>query len=205
MAIVDDNDITLGLRGRFGRFVVFKKINGKTYATRAPRKRNNSEQSEAQRRTRVTFREASAWAKAIISNPERKKYYQQRAKEWQLRNAYTAAIKEYMSGVYIDNPIRSKASSTTATTEVPMRQQYNRPVMLTGDLGSIELSVNNLTARWSSRSRHIPDHLFYIVPPPIRVYDRWNADVGKPCLPLPNPLHRIDRKNDRIDRSNAQD
>src|SRR5689334_16260192 len=96
MATVSGNMLTTGLRGKIGHLLVFRSIRGKTFASHAPRKPDKSKETIAQRRTRTTFRDASRWAKLILLDPLKKEFYLQKAKEWGLTNAYTAAIKEYM-------------------------------------------------------------------------------------------------------------
>ena len=96
MAIVANNDLTRGLRGRIGNWLVFRVVRGKTIASRAPRKPDPRKQSAAQRLTRSTFREASAWAVRILLDPVKKQYYANIAKAEALPNAYTAAVREYM-------------------------------------------------------------------------------------------------------------
>lgn len=96
MAIVWDNTLTSGLRGKFGHLSVFRSMRGKTFVSRAPGKQDKCKETQAQRSTRVTFAEASRWAKTVLLNEEKKIYYQQLAREWKLPNAYTAAIKEFM-------------------------------------------------------------------------------------------------------------
>jgi hypothetical protein len=97
MAIVFDNLLTLGLRGKFGELMVFRRVRGKTILSHAPTKPDKSKESTAQRLTRTTFKEASRLAKIAVLDPEKKKYYMERAKEWNLTNAYTAAVKDFMS------------------------------------------------------------------------------------------------------------
>ena len=104
MATVIDNDITMGLRGMIGREFVFRSMNGKTYVSRAPRKQDKSKETPRQRLTRTTFKEASAWAKRTLLDPERKTYYLQQARELKLPNAYTAAIQDYMRRRRIAQP-----------------------------------------------------------------------------------------------------
>jgi hypothetical protein len=96
MAIVISNDLTLGLRGRLGPQLVFRQMNGKTIACHAPRKQDKSKETPLQRQTRATFREASAWAKQAMLDPEQKAFYTAQARKLQLPNGYTAAIKAYM-------------------------------------------------------------------------------------------------------------
>ena len=99
MAIVVNNDLTRGLRGRIGKWFVFRVVRGKTIASRAPRKADPLKQSAAQRQTRNTFREAAAWAVRILLDQAKKQYYADLAKAQSLPNAYTAAVREYMRGV----------------------------------------------------------------------------------------------------------
>ena len=96
MAKVSDNMLTMALRGRVGKQLVFRVIRGKTFVSRAPLKPAKSTETPAQRATRLRFREASNYAKQALQDPERKPYYEQCAKILHLPNAYTAAIKEYM-------------------------------------------------------------------------------------------------------------
>jgi hypothetical protein len=97
MAQVSDNMLTTGLRGKVGQLLVFRVMRGKTFASHAPRKPDKSKETEAQRQTRSNFREASRWARVVLRDSLKKKYYQERARKWKVPNAYTAAIKEYLS------------------------------------------------------------------------------------------------------------
>ncbi len=96
MAQVFNNVLTSGLRGRIGKQLVFRVVNGATIVSRAPAKPDRAKETEAQRKTRTTFRAATQWAKAQLTIPGRRDYYIQLAREWNLTNAYTAAIKDYM-------------------------------------------------------------------------------------------------------------
>ncbi len=96
MAIVFNNDLTLGLRGRVGKTFVFRAVGGRTIVSCAPRKPDPRKQSAAQRRTRANFKEASAWAVRTLMDAEKKLYYQRRAKLLELPNAYIAAVRDYM-------------------------------------------------------------------------------------------------------------
>lgn len=96
MAIVTDNDLTSGLRGKLGKLLVFRSLRGKTFVSHRAAKPDKTKETTAQRQTRVTFREASAWAKEVLLDARRKVYYQSRARALKLPNAYTAAIADYM-------------------------------------------------------------------------------------------------------------
>ncbi|RAV99373.1 hypothetical protein [Pseudochryseolinea flava] len=95
MATVSTACFIEGLHGKIGNKMVFRTMRGKTFVSHAPRKTKKI-QSEAQRQTRHTFKEASAWARHILTDPERKAYYKQRAEALKLPNAYTAAVTDFM-------------------------------------------------------------------------------------------------------------
>jgi hypothetical protein len=93
MAQVRANDLVEGLSGAFGP-MVFKQYNGKTVVCRRGRK--PTKESEHQRKNRDRFRKATLYAQHAMTIPERKVYYQRKAKKLKLPNAYTAAITDYM-------------------------------------------------------------------------------------------------------------
>jgi len=94
MATVRTNPIINGLSGMLGQGIVFKNYNGRTYVTSKPSP--PKKQSAEQKANRSRFKKAACWAKAILLDPEKKVYYQQKAKKLLLPNAYTAAIADYM-------------------------------------------------------------------------------------------------------------
>lgn len=96
MARVFNNVLISGVRGRIGNQLVFRVVNGVTIVSHAPAKPDRRKETEAQRKTRTTFRAATQWAKSQLVNPERRDYYTNLAKRWNLTNGYTAAIKDYM-------------------------------------------------------------------------------------------------------------
>ena len=94
MAIIKNNVILQGSSGMFGKSVVFKQVRGKTVVCNRPAK--PSTESNQQKENRDRFRKASAWAKNVLVDPDKKAYYQKKAKKLKLPNAYTAAIADYM-------------------------------------------------------------------------------------------------------------
>src|SRR5882757_1741511 len=96
MATITNNVLLNGVSGKFGSSLVFRTMRGKTFVSAPARKPNKKKETEAQRNTRVNFREATEWARRTLRDPERKAYYEQRAKALKLPNAYTAAITDYM-------------------------------------------------------------------------------------------------------------
>jgi hypothetical protein len=94
MAIVTNNPLVNGLSGMLGQTLVFKNLRGQTVVASRPRPAKT--QSEQQRQNRSKFRQAATWAKTVLLDPQKKAYYQQKARKLQLPNAYTAAITDYM-------------------------------------------------------------------------------------------------------------
>jgi hypothetical protein len=127
MAIVDDNDLTRGLRGRFAKSFVFRSLRGKTIASHAPRKPDPRKQSAAQRQTRTSFREAAAWAMHTLGDPKQKKFYRDRATELGLPCAYIAAVRDYMR-----NSIKTEERKST-----PINLSVNKPVFVTIQQGKM--------------------------------------------------------------------
>lgn len=94
MAIIKNNVLLEGSSGMFGKSIVFKQVRGKTVVCNRPAK--PSTESNQQKENRDRFRKASAWAKNVLVDPDKKVYYQKKAKKLKLPNAYTAAIADYM-------------------------------------------------------------------------------------------------------------
>jgi ribosomal protein S10 len=94
MATVRNNPIVNGLSGMLGQTIVFKNYNGRTFVSAKPRL--PKKQSEEQKANRSRFKIATHWAQIILQDPERKAYYQMKAKKLKLPNAYTAAITDYL-------------------------------------------------------------------------------------------------------------
>jgi hypothetical protein len=101
MAIVQTNALISGFRGKLGANLVLRVVRGKTIAsTRAKR---TETQSEQQRENRTKFKRATMYAKAMMLDPQKKTYYQHKAKKLNLPNAYTAAITDYMREPRVQN------------------------------------------------------------------------------------------------------
>lgn len=94
MAIIKDNILTEGLSGMLGDVIVFRQLGGKTIVAKKPRR--PSTESAHQRENRLRFRAASAFAKYMLKDPDKKAYYVAKAYKLKLPNAYTAALTDYM-------------------------------------------------------------------------------------------------------------
>ena len=98
MAIIKTNALIDGISGRSGNHV-FKQLRGKTIMCKRPSK--PTKQSDHQKENRDRFKKASQWAKDVLLDPDKKAYYQKKARKMELPNAYTAAIADYMRGVKV--------------------------------------------------------------------------------------------------------
>src|ERR1700760_1944957 len=83
-----------GFRGGTGDFI-FRNYNGKTVVSLRPVYRNETN-TEARRKARDHFREATFFAQHAMESVEKKSYYAQKARQLKLPNAYTAAITDYL-------------------------------------------------------------------------------------------------------------
>jgi len=82
-----------GMRGTLGD-LVFRTWNGKTHVYAKSTKPRP--QSEAQKKNRDKFREASFKATLLLSDATLYQHYMLEAKRKQLPNAYTAALRELL-------------------------------------------------------------------------------------------------------------
>lgn len=183
MAIVSHNDLTLGLRGRVGKYLVFRTFGGKTIASHTPRKPDPGKQSDAQRKTRATFREAAAWAVQTLRDPEQRRYFEQRASAAGLTNAYTAAVQHRMrwsGGLHDDRvsiedkPVideEPKSTSVVRVSETNLSKEFldlfhqrspSFPASVETDLNPTRTHPVEGTAFSTSAKRNLP------VPPNIR-------------------------------------
>ena len=103
--MVSTNPLLKDARGALGKIVVFKQMNGKTVMTDFPKKANIpwEKQSVEQRQTRLNFRDASAYAKRMMQDPERKRYYEKKKKPLGVNSAYQAALTDYMRGMTLES------------------------------------------------------------------------------------------------------
>jgi hypothetical protein len=93
MATIRFNSLVKGVSGSLGN-AVFRQVGKRTIL--AGKSSSSKPQSEQQRENRMKFRAAAMYSKAMMLDPQKKAYYQQKAKKLKLPNAYTAAIADYM-------------------------------------------------------------------------------------------------------------
>ncbi len=82
------------IRGAVGD-LIFRNYNGKTIVSARPVYKNETN-TEARRQARGRFSDATQFASHAMQNPAKKAYYQQKARQLKLPNAYTAAITDYL-------------------------------------------------------------------------------------------------------------
>jgi len=92
MAIADDNVVTRGYRGRIGN-LIFRRWGKKTVVSLAP-STDNRKWSKTQKTNRLRFRNAMAYARKALNDPDKLKYYRKKAKGMQ--TIWNVAVADYM-------------------------------------------------------------------------------------------------------------
>ncbi len=100
MAIVDNNPIIEGLRGKLGKMLVFRQRKGKTVVSVMPQK-TNKPPSPAQVTRRTKFKLAVQYAQSVMQNPEASAWYTVRLGTHQ--SIYHAALSDYLHAPQIVN------------------------------------------------------------------------------------------------------
>jgi hypothetical protein len=96
MATLSNNSLLQGMRGVLGG-LVFKTVGDRTIVSTMPSIPRSRKGSPLQDLYRSKFKEASAYARVVTRrNHEQRAYYEQKAREMKLPNAYTAAITDFM-------------------------------------------------------------------------------------------------------------
>jgi hypothetical protein len=98
MARIEGNDLTLGLRGKFGKQFVFRKYKSRTIASRKGAPSGVATQKQIDHRER--FRVASLYARRAMSNPELKAEYELIADATE-STAIAVALMDYMKPILI--------------------------------------------------------------------------------------------------------
>jgi hypothetical protein len=98
MARIEGNDLTLGLRGKFGKQFVFRKYKSRTIATRKGETVDRRTADQLEHRER--FRLAAMYAKRALKNPELKAAYEAIAEATE-SNTFAAAVTDYLKSIII--------------------------------------------------------------------------------------------------------
>ncbi|MBL0745084.1 hypothetical protein [Chryseolinea lacunae] len=94
MSKSEGNPIVDGFRGKLGKFLVFKKVNGNTIATIAPQG-ERGQGTEKQQAVRSRFSDAATFVKSHFKNPANKALYQEAAKRKGYVNGRTMAMADF--------------------------------------------------------------------------------------------------------------
>lgn len=97
------------VRGAIGD-LIFRQYNGKTIVSVRPVYKNETN-TEGRRQLRGRFRDATMHASHAMEDPKKKAYYQQKARQLKLPNAYTAAITDYLRKAKVVAMTRSSFSA----------------------------------------------------------------------------------------------
>ena len=98
MAISRTNIILHGFKGKLGDWVV-RRWGGSTVLSRKPNTRHRK-WSKLQKLNRLRFREAMAYARRVLSNPEMMTYY--RKKKRKMQTVWNIAVADFMLNPTID-------------------------------------------------------------------------------------------------------
>lgn len=99
MARIDGNDLTLGLRGKFGKQFVFRKYKGRTIATRKADPSGVTTENQSAHRER--FRLATVYARRCMMQPELKAEYEEMARATDNAGPFAAAVGDFLTPVSI--------------------------------------------------------------------------------------------------------
>jgi len=99
MSKVKDNLITPGLSGKLGKQIVFRHWCGATFLSKAPIKNHSLLKKEMYNKNRLRFREANAYGKKVIYDPDMKEAYQSKCNIRQ--NAFTRAVQDFLNAPII--------------------------------------------------------------------------------------------------------
>jgi hypothetical protein len=101
MAESIDNDLLLGLSGRFGKMFSLRQWFGRTIAARRPRGRNGAPGTPPQELHKERFKEAAIYATGVINNEVTKKTYSDLASKG--TNAFSRAVGDFLKAPIINS------------------------------------------------------------------------------------------------------
>jgi hypothetical protein len=93
MAESKNNYVMFGMSGKLGKLLVFRQRAGKTFAMAVPTR--TSAFTEEQLEIQSKFKEAAAWARGILKDPENRKFYSSLATGGQ--SAFNMAIADWFT------------------------------------------------------------------------------------------------------------
>lgn len=101
MAESKNNIITHGLSGKVGDLIVFSQRNGKTFVSKAPRKKTK-EDTENQKEHKRKFQKATLYAKSVINDPVQKELYAAASDTSKGMSTYNVAVADLLNAPDIE-------------------------------------------------------------------------------------------------------
>ena len=121
MATNTNNVITRGFRGKIGN-LIFRMWGKKTVVSSAPSYKT-LKWSKAQKENRRRFHDAMTWARQAMEDPEKRLYYQKKAKKMQ--TPWNVAVADFMKKPEIrEIEVRNYHGKTGDTIEVKVWDKY---------------------------------------------------------------------------------
>ena len=107
MGEVKNNYVIYGTTGRIGKLLVYKTINGRTFATKYP-DRSNIKYTKEQIEYRKIFADAAKFASEIVSDPEKKAAYPRNGKTSVYHSALSDFMAEHKAKKITETPVKKK-------------------------------------------------------------------------------------------------
>jgi hypothetical protein len=123
MAEVKDNIITKGLSGRFGKELVFKIINGKTFQGKYA-DRSRVKYSKEQLKVKKIFAEASKFASEIVNDPVKKAAYKPKDRH----SVYHSALADFMAARDPNRTPKSKINISSYLHNLKLNERQKKAI-----------------------------------------------------------------------------
>lgn len=159
MATCDDNLLTRGNRGRIGN-LIFRPWGKRTVVSVVP-DYTNRKWSKAQKANRMRFRDAMAYARTAMNDPEKLKYYQKKAKGMQ--TVWNVAVADYMKKPQIEEiDISHYKGRKGNTIRVAARDNYRVAGVIVSIIDARGFEVESGMA---VEMYHAPDWIYKVMEP----------------------------------------
>src|ERR1039457_304487 len=141
MANATENVIDRRLRGKFGKFCIFRTINFKTFMSPYPDYSKRT-WSKNQKAVRMRFRDAMIWTRQTLDDPEKRKFYQKKAKRGQ--SVWNVGVADYMKKPRIDKiDIRDYKGQKGDLIHIQARDNYMIKTVMITLLNAMGLEVES--------------------------------------------------------------
>ncbi|MDR2917765.1 MAG: hypothetical protein LBV72_00155 [Tannerella sp.] len=165
MAKVENNLFLLGIRGMIGNQMVYRNCKGKIILSKRPQ--CTGYQSDAQKKQRLRFKEATIYAKAALTDADTFKAYSEKAQHSEdALTAYNVAVADYLNlpvikTVHLDEysgqpgeGIVVSATDDFEVKEVTVKIRQNDYTLV--EKGIALADANGLDWKYTTQSANIP-------------------------------------------------